>query len=216
MSEGARTYLQLQAAPSAEAILDTLRGQVSLPAVLLELLPEDEQDLAALTRVVHMVQDLDAAALIRDSIEIAKACKADGVHLSAGPELMVQYERARNELPSDCIVGASTGLSRHSAMVVGEAGADYVAFEASCEAGTQGHPQDEQVELLTWWSELFEIPCVALGAINPEEGGRLADAGADFVGYAPAGTEQASDIAEQIQTFERKLLGKSEQAATNV
>ena len=210
MSEGARTYLQLQAAPSAEVILDTLRGQVSLPAVLLELLPEYEQDVAALTRVVHMVQDLDAAALIRDSIAIAKACSADGVHLSAGPELMVQYERARKNLTSECIVGASVGLSRHSAMVVGEVGADYVAFEASCEAGNQGHPQCEQVELLTWWSELFEIPCVALGATNPEEGARLADAGADFVGYAAASTEQASCIAQQIQTFEMKLSGKSE------
>ena len=213
MSNGARTYLQLRANPSAEAILDTLHGQVSLPAVLLEFSPTDEHDPVALTQLVHAVQKLDAAALIKDSIEMAKACKADGVHLSAGPELMVQYERARNELPSDSIVGASAELSRHTAMVVGEAGADYIAFEITSEASTQNLSQDELFDLLAWWSELFEIPCVALGATNPEHGARLAEAGADFVGYDLRGAEEASDIVRQIQAFNRMLSLKSEQAA---
>ena len=144
---------------------------------------------------------------------MAKACKADGVHLSAGPELMVQYERARNELPSDSIVGASAELSRHTAMVVGEAGADYIAFEITSEASTQNLSQDELFDLLAWWSELFEIPCVALGATNPEHGARLAEAGADFVGYDLRGAEEASDIVRQIQAFNRMLSLKSEQAA---
>jgi thiamine-phosphate pyrophosphorylase len=40
--------------------------------------------------------------------------------------------------------------------------------------------------ILTWWSTLFEIPCVAIGGITPDSGRVLVDAGADFLAVCQA------------------------------
>lgn len=38
-----------------------------------------------------------------------------------------------------------------------------------------------QLELIAWWAEIFEVPCVAMDVADREAAGRLARAGADFV-----------------------------------
>ncbi len=42
------------------------------------------------------------------------------------------------------------------------------------------------VEILDWWAELMEIPCVAIGGITPENCGPLVAAGADFLAVISA------------------------------
>jgi len=57
------------------------------------------------------------------------------------------------------------------AMEAGEAGADYVAFGAFYPSTTKDKGPDAEVpelETLQWWSSVFEIPCVAIGGITPE------------------------------------------------
>jgi thiamine-phosphate pyrophosphorylase len=39
---------------------------------------------------------------------------------------------------------------------------------------------------LSWWSTLFEIPCVAIGGITPENAAPLVAAGADFIAVSNA------------------------------
>jgi thiamine-phosphate pyrophosphorylase len=56
-------------------------------------------------------------------------------------------------------------------MRAGEAGADYLLFDADF---------DETLERAAWWAEIFETPCVAL-ARRLEEVGPLAASGAEFV-----------------------------------
>ena len=36
-------------------------------------------------------------------------------------------------------------------------------------------------EILTWWQEIMQIPCVAIGGISVTNGGLLVEAGADFL-----------------------------------
>ena len=40
--------------------------------------------------------------------------------------------------------------------------------------------------ILTWWSTVFEIPCVAIGGITPDNAKPLIDAGADFLAVCQA------------------------------
>ena len=40
--------------------------------------------------------------------------------------------------------------------------------------------------ILTWWSTLFEIPCVAIGGITPGNAEPLVEAGADFLAVCQA------------------------------
>jgi thiamine-phosphate pyrophosphorylase len=67
-------------------------------------------------------------------------------------------------------------MSRHAAMVAGEAGADYVQFGSLDLA-----PPGAVIDLVAWWHELFVLPCAAAGRFSPATARTLAEAGADFL-----------------------------------
>lgn len=141
----------------------------------------------------------EVACLIQGEPALALEAGADGVHLT-DPR---RAASARAELGPHWIVGAACGTSRHLAMVAGEGGADYIAF------GDPDRPPDAALlELVGWWSELFVLPCLVEGAFDIASCGRLARAGADFLGVSgmvwnhPAGPDRA--IAEL-----RQALGKA-------
>ena len=71
-------------------------------------------------------------------------------------------------------------------MEAGEAGADYVAFGAFYPTTTKPSDYRPDPLILTWWSALFEIPCVAIGGITADNARPLVDAGADFLAVSPA------------------------------
>src|SRR5437763_1269269 len=69
--------------------------------------------------------------------------------------------------------------TRHGAMQAAEAGADYVMFGEPDQR--QHRPSfDAVIERVSWWAELFEIPCVGFAG-GIEEVAPLADAGAEFI-----------------------------------
>ncbi|HUG46561.1 MAG TPA: thiamine phosphate synthase, partial [Sphingomicrobium sp.] len=53
---------------------------------------------------------------------------------------------------------------------------------------TNTKPSDYRPDpsILTWWSALFEIPCVAIGGITADNAAPLVDAGADFLAVCQA------------------------------
>jgi thiamine-phosphate pyrophosphorylase len=71
-------------------------------------------------------------------------------------------------------------------MDAGEAGADYVAFGAFFPTETKETHHRPEPSILGWWSTVFEIPCVAIGGITPENGRELVEAGADFLAVSGA------------------------------
>lgn len=160
---------------------------------------------AELQTAVRRIQARDVAVLIADDAELARKLGADGVHLSATGdegEARGRYAIARAALGSERTVGGSAGLSKHMAMVLGEIGADYVAFAPDAGDGDAG------AELAEWWSALFEVPAVALGIESAAEADRLASAGVEFVGVAlDAGpsdqiARHVAHMAEAIATAE--------------
>jgi thiamine-phosphate pyrophosphorylase len=71
-------------------------------------------------------------------------------------------------------------------MEAGEAGADYVAFGAFYPTRTKPSEYRPDPSILSWWSSMFEIPCVAIGGIAPGTAGKLIDQGADFIAVCSA------------------------------
>ena len=71
-------------------------------------------------------------------------------------------------------------------MEAGEAGADYVAFGAFYPTTTKPSHYRPDPSILAWWSTLFEIPCVAIGGITPDNARPLVEAGADFLAVCQA------------------------------
>ncbi len=79
------------------------------------------------------------------------------------------------------IVGVDVGRSRHDAMTLAEAGADYIAFGIPPHVEDRAASAARRLELVAWWSEIFEIPCVAFDVDTADDATALAGAGADFV-----------------------------------
>lgn len=142
----------------------------------------------------------DVAFIVNDSVALAKRIGADGVHL--GQEDGDPRE-AREALGTAAQIGVTCHASRHLAMEAGEAGADYVAFGAFFPSTTKSSEHRPDPELLAWWSNLFEIPCVAIGGITPENCAPLVEAGADFL--AVSGGVWDGDEAEAIRAFAKML-----------
>ncbi|HUC46210.1 MAG TPA: thiamine phosphate synthase [Hyphomicrobiaceae bacterium] len=132
--------------------------------------------------LVEAAQRRNAAALIVEDTQLARALRADGVHLSLAKTGTSGYGAARSLVGRGGIVGVDAGISRHDAMSVAEDGADYVAFGAPAHLKDRAKARVRRDELVAWWAEIFEAPCVALDVETPEEAEALARAGADFVG----------------------------------
>ncbi len=111
--------------------------------------------------------------VLEERADLAQRHGCDGVHLRGGKARVAAVRQALGE---EAIVGAAVGTSRHAAMEAGEAGADYISFGAF-----DPEPQPPPAELLTWWQEMMEPPCVAMGGITLANATELAAAGADFL-----------------------------------
>jgi thiamine-phosphate pyrophosphorylase len=142
----------------------------------------------------------DVAFIVNDSIALAKRIGADGVHLGQQDG---SVREARDALGRDAQIGVTCHASRHLAMEAGEAGADYVAFGAFFPSETKASEHRPEPELLTWWQNLMEIPCVAIGGITPQNCAPLVAAGADFLAVSRA--VWAGDEAEAVRAFAKLL-----------
>lgn len=125
--------------------------------------------------LLPLAQDKGVAVLLDDA-DLAIKLRADGVHLSDGG----RYRDARRIVGTDGIVGVACPLERHTAMEVGEAGADYVQFTATTDL------QAEAVELAVWWTEMMTVPSVIAGQFTADTAAQFVGAGTDFLAPDPA------------------------------
>ncbi|MFN9498052.1 MAG: thiamine phosphate synthase [Erythrobacteraceae bacterium] len=149
----------------------------------------------------------DVAFIVNDSVSLAKRLKADGVHLGQDDG---SPREAREELGREAQIGVTCHASRHMAMDAGEAGADYVAFGAFYPSTTKDKGPDAEVpdlDVLEWWSQIFEIPCIAIGGITPNNCAPLILAGADFL--AVSGAVWGGDEVAAVEAFAEAMKAAS-------
>ena len=162
----------------------------------------DEHELARLAEPLQRIcADADVAFIVNDSVSLAKRLGADGVHLGQRDG---DIREARTMLGPSAQIGKTCHDSRHLAMEAGEAGADYVAFGAFYPTTTKPSDYRPHPSILTWWSTLFEIPCVAIGGITAGNAKPLVDAGADFIAVCQA-VWGKDDPAAAVRAFEEVL-----------
>jgi thiamine-phosphate pyrophosphorylase len=164
----------------------------------------DEHELARLAEPLQAIcAGADVAFIVNDSMALAKRIGADGVHLGQSDG---DVREARALLGPQAQIGKTCHDNRHFAMDAGEAGADYVAFGAFYPTTTKPSHYRPPPAILSWWSSLFEIPCVAIGGITPDNARPLVDAGADFIAVCQA-VWSKGDPAAAVKAFEQVLAG---------
>jgi len=147
-----------------------------------------------------LAQERGVAFLINDRPDLARELGCDGVHVGQED---APYAEARKIVGADAIVGVTCHDSRHLAMLAGEQGADYVAFGAFYPTPTKIPKSTAEPEILAWWSELFTVPCVAIGGITVDNAAPLVAAGADFLAVSSGVWAHPDGPAAAVAAFDR-------------
>lgn len=190
--------VEVDSPTEACARLEAALAVVPCHAVLLMPTSAQHLDVARARVLVELAQGRSIAALIAYDARLARTLGADGVHLGPSGDTAARYQAARGIVGGRAIVGADAGTSRHDAMTLGEAGADYVAFGVDVTASDQQVARAERHERCQWWSEIFEVPCVAFDASSLEEAVALAETGAEFLAIRLRAREPIVDMTTRL------------------
>lgn len=133
-------------------------------------------------RLVPIVQEAGAAALVAGDTRVAGRAKADGIHVTGGAE---ELKEAVEKFTPRLIVGGGNATDRHKALEIGEIQPDYVFFgRIGGDIKPEAHPKN--LALGEWWASMIEIPCIVLGGTDFSSALAVAETGAEFVALGEA------------------------------
>ncbi|MBE87906.1 MAG: thiamine phosphate synthase [Rhodospirillaceae bacterium] len=179
-----RLYLitppQIEIATFSDALKVALDGgDVACLQLRLKDVP-DEHIRSATEVLMPIAHQYNVAFLINDRADLAAELGCDGVHIGQED---TPYAEARDLLGDDAVIGVTCKRSRHLAVEAADLGADYVAFGGFFHSSTKVSEKTERAnpEILSWWTETTNVPCVAIGGITPENCRQLVEAGAGML-----------------------------------
>lgn len=179
MPRPAELYLVITPGAKAADCLAVALEAATIASVLIRGANGQGVTLGEAAPLVELAQRHGAAALVAGSLELARRLGADGIHVPTSGDVVEQMVQLREKAGTKFAIGAEAGPSRHVAMELGEAGVDYVAFGLA--QGDIDQAQDARADLVGWWAEIFEVPCVAFDVTSGLEAEELALLGADFI-----------------------------------
>lgn len=184
---GCRIYLITPSAIDPVSFADQLAAALDagdVAAVQLRLKDaEDSVWRRAIDALRPVTQSRGVAFLLNDRVDLVRPMGCDGAHVG---QTDMPADQARRLLGPDLTLGVTCHASRDLAMQAGDDGADYVAFGAFFPTDTKATAHRAGVDLLEWWSELMEVPSVAIGGITAGNCAPLVRAGADFLAVVSA------------------------------
>ena len=144
---------------------------------------DDDAWRRAIDALRPVAQARQVAFLLNDRADLVTTTGCDGVHVG---QTDTPARDARRLIGPGLQLGVTCHDSRDLAMQAGEDGADYVAFGAFFPTTTKEAPTQAEPDILAWWSELMELPCVAIGGITVANCAPLVQAGAGFLAVVGA------------------------------
>ena len=209
MSEDRKTEIYLITPPRLDdpaAFAEQLRAALDAggaACVQLRLKDVDDDTIRRAADILRPpTQERDVAFIMNDRPDLARETGCDGVHVGQED---ASYEAARGLLGPDIVVGVTCKYSRHLAIEAAEAGADYVAFGAFFPSSTKDGTAKAKPDILEWWSETTNVPCVAIGGITPANCGPLVAAGADFLAVISAVWSHPDGPAAAMADFRKAI-----------
>lgn len=152
--------------------------------------------------IIHrLCQKYDVPLIINDSVEVAKAVGAEGVHLGQNDETPAD---ARKILGSNKIIGV-TARSIEQAIEAERSGADYVGCGAVFGTATKSDAKKMSLETLRGICQAVSIPVVAIGGINKDNITELSG-----IGISGAAVVSGIFAEKDIESSTRELKNKIE------
>lgn len=207
--ERCRLYLVTPPAFDVLAFRDTLASALDagdVASVQLRLKDADELVLKrAIDALRPVAQARQVAFLLNDNPALAAETGCDGAHVGQTD----MPAAAARKLLGDLVLGVTCHDSRDLAMAAGEDGADYVAFGAFFPTATKEVVHHAEPELLHWWSELMELPSVAIGGITAANCAPLVQAGANFLAVVGAVWNHPEGAAAGVRAMNAAIAAAS-------
>lgn len=148
--------------------------------------------------ILDTTRAYDTVVLVNDDPQLAVDIGADGVHLGQDD---MSYDKARKLLPERAIIGITCHNSRELAFTAANSGADYVAFGAFFDTPTKQPKTRAELEILSWWQDTVEVPCVAIGGITVSNAKAVIEAGADFIAVSSGVWAHPDGPAAAVKAF---------------
>lgn len=142
--------------------------------------------------------------VVNDSVEIALAIDADGVHMGQSD---IRGRDIRKLIGPDKILGISAGTVEE-AQAAETAGADYIGVGAVFGTSTKKNARNLTVQKLREITDAVSIPVVAIGGINGQNLMGLKDSGVDGVAVVSAifAAENPGRATRELLTLAREMV----------
>lgn len=142
--------------------------------------------------------------VVNDSVEIALAIDADGVHVGQSD---IKGRDIRGIIGPEKILGISAGTVEE-AVAAQNAGADYIGVGAVFGTSTKKNARNLTVERLQEITRSVSIPVVAIGGINSKNLMELCGSGVDGVAVVSAifAAENPGKATSQLLKLARELV----------
>lgn len=137
-----------------------------------------EQKLVRAKRIVELCNQHQAFCIINDSVDLAKAAKAHGVHVGQSDDALTY---AKQQLPQNSIIGVTCHNDINLAQEAQNKGASYVAFGRFFHSETKPKALPAQLDIIPLAKKKISIPIVAIGGINAHNSAQVISAGADAI-----------------------------------
>ena len=142
--------------------------------------------------------------VVNDSVEIALAIDADGVHVGQSD---IRGRDIRKLIGPDKILGISAGTVEE-AQAAETAGADYIGVGAVFGTSTKKNARNLTVQKLREITDAVSIPVVAIGGINGQNLMGLKDSGVDGVAVVSAifAADNPGRATRELLTLAREMV----------
>jgi len=185
------------------ALVARARQALAGGAALLQYRAKSVQAALALEQARALAAECRAAGalfIVNDSVELALACGAHGVHLGRDD---LAVAAARTRFPS-AIIGASCYDEPARAALARDAGADYVAVGSVFASATKPSAVRAPLGAIGLARSAGGLPVAAIGGITAANAALVVEAGADMVAVISA-LFDADDVRAAAREFSRRF-----------
>ena len=184
--------------------LDEVLKTSLVSCLQLRLKDVKDKDIIEAARILKPIcSNYNVPFILNDRLDLVRELETDGVHLGQED---ASISEARKLLGPNAIIGASCYNSKHRAMEAAEAGANYVAFGAFFDTKTKNPKTRAKINTIKDWVFISNVPCVAIGGINPSNCIELVSAGVDFLAVIGCIWNSNEDPKSAINKFKKIII----------